>query len=309
MKVWYVIVQEAPLTLAFAAVLFAALQTFLACIPLERRLIRVIIISLSVILVIFAFIVIIGFVAMRIDETDTEFVVETHSQISTMDTGSDIKEETPDETRAEQRGRPYIQFNSVEFIFQIDDNIEVPAELNLCPIYRADEYGNADYHFNLSLDARNIGTETAKDIKITISEESSINAIEEFNDRSVYCDMEYQMGIHGYWMKYSDETYADLLWFEDKFEDQYILPGAEDVRSYKLPDVYYCLVNAMRIENKNVYYDPFSETIMIPDIEIELEYSDVQGIQYKEKAYIHTEGGWVFSGGRSLVVSIIPQEK
>lgn len=205
--------------------------------------------------------------------------------------------------------RPNIQFNSVEFIFQISEDMELSPQVENCPIYTADEYGNADYHFKLNLEARNIGVGTAKDVIISITEESSFKAIEEFNIQSTYCDMKYDKGIHGYWMEYSNKTYADLLQFEDTYEVPYILPNAEDVRDYELPDVYYCLINAMRIEHQNVYYDPFSESIMIPDIEIEIEYSDVQGVQYKEKAYIHTEGGWAFGGGRSLVVTIVPYEK
>ena len=203
--------------------------------------------------------------------------------------------------------RPYIQFNSVEFIFQISEDMERFSKVENCPIYTADEYGNADDHFKLNLEARNIGVGTAKDVIISITEKSSFKAIEEFNIQSLSCDMEYNKGIHGYWIEYSNNTYADLMQFEDTYEVPYILPNAEDVRNYELPDVYYCLINAMRIEHQNEYYD--SESIMIPDIEIEIEYSDVQGVQYKEKAYIHTERGWAFRGGRSLVVTIVPYER
>lgn len=205
--------------------------------------------------------------------------------------------------------RPNIQFNSIEYVFQIYDSMELLPEVADCPIYRADENGHADHNFTLNLEARNIGVGTAKDVKITISEESSFAAISEFNEMSEYCDMEYGSGPHGYWMKFSDSTYADLFWLDDEVEIPFILPNAVDVHEYKLPAVYYCLINAMRIELRETWDDPFDARIMIPDIEITIEYSDVQDVIYREKAYIHTEPGWAFGGGRSLVASIISEDK
>lgn len=205
--------------------------------------------------------------------------------------------------------RPDIQFSSVEYVFQINDYMVLLPEVTECPVYKADENRNADDSFFLNLNTRNIGVGTAKNVKISISEESSFNAIAEFNEMSVFCDMEYGKGPHGYWMKFSDNSYADLFWLDDVVEISYILPNAEDVHKYKLPSVYYCLINAMRIEATQALDDPFESGFMIPDIEITIEYSDVQGVLYQEKAYIHTEPGWAFSGGRSLVVSIISEDK
>ena len=205
--------------------------------------------------------------------------------------------------------RPDIQFSSVEYVFQINDYMALLPEVAECPVYQADENRNADNDFFLNLNTRNIGVGTAKNVKISISEESSFNAIAEFNEMSVFCDMEYGKGPHGYWMKFSDNSYADLFWLDDSVEISYILPNAEDVHQYKLPSVYYCLINAMRIEAIHALDDPFERGLMIPDIEITIEYPDVQGVLYQEKAYIHTEPGWAFSGGRSLVVSIISEDK
>lgn len=205
--------------------------------------------------------------------------------------------------------RPNIQFNSIEYVFQIFDSMELLPEVADCPIYRADENGHADYNFTLNLEARNIGVGTAKDVKITISEESSFAAISEFNEMSEYCDMEYNKGPHGYSLKFSDGTYATCIWLDNEIEIPYILPNAESMCIYQLPSVYYCLIHAMQIELRETWDDPFDPHVMVPDIEIIIEYSDVQGVIYREKAYIHTEPGWAFGGGRSLVASIISEDK
>ena len=84
----------------------------------------------------------------------------------------------------------------------------------------------------------------------------------------------------------------------------HILPNAQKSELYELPTVYYCLIHAMIVEYSNAVPDPFPDTIMIPDIEVEIEYVDVQGLRYKNKASIHTEAGWAFLGGCSLVVTI-----
>ncbi|MFR3879025.1 MAG: hypothetical protein ACLUFZ_06525 [Oscillospiraceae bacterium] len=224
------------------------------------------------------------------------------SVLLTYFTLSEMKEER------ESAYRPDIQFNSVEYVVQTSADMELFSEVNNCPVYTSDQYGNADIHFKLNLEARNIGVGTAKNVQISITKESSFKAIEEFNEQSTYCDMMYNEGIHGYLMEYSNKTYALLLQFEKTDKFPYILPNAEEVCNYELPDVYYCLINAMRIEHQNIYYDPFSESIMIPDIEVKIVFSDVQGVQYEEKGFIHTEKGWSFKGGQSLVVTILPSE-
>lgn len=303
---------EVGVITAVAAVIIAALPFILSTIQKDdkerkRKIQNARKLAIAVIFLLLLSLISYLFIQFSQFEKDPPVETQTHDKIveSTLPTRTETF--LPDmQDQAQVIHRPYIQFNKAEYVFQIDEDMSLLSELVSCPVYGPDEYGNADYHFKLNLETRNIGTETAKDIKITISEESSFKAIEEFNSRSSYCDMTYNSGVHGYWIEYSDGSFADLLWFEDSYEMQYILPNAEEIQYYELPTVYYCLINAMRIEHKHEYYDPFSASIMIPDIEIEIEYADVQGTTYKENAYIHTEAGSAFSGGRSLVVSIIP---
>ena len=312
MKVIRFLGSEVAVIIAAASVIFAALAVILSTIQKheksrKRKTKKVRYIANTIIFLVL--LSLISYLFLQFSHFEKDPPVETQTYDKIAESTLPIQTETfllDVQDQAHAIHRPYIQFNNAEYVFQIEEEMSLPSDLASCSVYRPDEYGNADYHFKLDLETRNIGTETAKDIKITISEEASFKAIEEFNNRSSYCDMTYNSGIHGYWIEYSDGSFADFLWFEDSYEMQYILPNAEEIQYYELPTVYYCLINAMRIEHKHEYYDPFSASIMIPNIEIEIEYADIQGTIYKEKAYIHTEAGYAFSGGRSLVVSIIP---
>lgn len=216
------------------------------------------------------------------------------------------------EMREERKSayRPYIQFSSIGYIIQEQDEMERIPQVEGLPVFNS-EMGVTGSKITpeLSLEFRNIGVGTAKDIVISISRESSIKAIEDFNSRSKYCNLKCTAGVHGDGVEFPDGTIMHLLYFAREDEIPYLLPNAEEVLAYSLPTVYYTLINAMRIEHANAYHDPFSEECLMPDIEILIEYSDVEGVRYKEKAYIHTEGDWLFMGGRSLEVTIISQEK
>lgn len=90
----------------------------------------------------------------------------------------------------------------------------------------------------------------------------------------------------------------------------YLYPGEEV--NYKLPTVFYVLLYAQLIEDQNVTCDPFSRpTILIPEIEVNIEYSDAQGNIHCQKAYIRTEAGEIYvnQGMFTIGVSIIPEDQ
>ena len=218
---------------------------------------------------------------------------------------------TLEEMKTERQNayRPYIQFDTISYVIQTSDDMEDFEKVEGLTVYNSDpKIKEMNLTPELILNTKNIGVGTAKDISISISRESSLNAINAFNDTSAYSDIVCCEGIHGYFAEFSDGTFDGALYFENEVDIAYLLPNAQDEFEYSLPTVYYTLIEALRIEYEHVYYDPFTIGIRIPDIEIFITYSDVQGIVYTEKAYIHTEPEWVFYGGRSLECSIISEE-
>lgn len=208
---------------------------------------------------------------------------------------------------------------------------ELPETFADMPVYYANDLVNESYP-TLYLDIFNIGVGAAQDVQISISRDSCIKAIEQFNISSSYCKMQhgnptndvhnsdyldygsinalqhskngctdscYKCSLHdnevdcnedcfGYECILPLDDHWSLLYFEyDDFSMPYILPNAEQSYKYPLPTIYYCLINAMRIEIE--HFDIDETNAHIPDIELKITYTDVQGVQYEVPAIIHTK--------------------
>lgn len=233
------------------------------------------------------------------------------------------------EMRVERQNayRPSIQFSSIEFVLQIGDQLDMEyitsntGNENI-PVFNLDDYyeNELGYRPELMPDVYNIGVGTAKDIQISISTESCHNAINAFNEKTKYCDAIYSTGHHGDIINFYSEDDPDnpivyfgsslhsTFYFQETVEMPYLLPNASESNKYPLPIVYYGLIDALILDLKNAEYNPWGEGLpSIPDIEILISYSDVQGIIYQEKAYITTDVHTGVFGGELVTVSIIPE--
>lgn len=219
--------------------------------------------------------------------------------------------------------RPSLYFSDVQYMLESDRWIisnETP-ELNNYIVYSMQrDHNNFFIMPSINLELSNIGVGTAKDIEISITEEQAQNAINIFNANSKYCKINYIKGVHGYSVLYNNEQYdvGNSTIFEDAFncseyyeffqywgnttQYSYLLPASTQSQctTYTLPTIYYNLLNAMRIELEMEYYDPFYFFNPIPDVEVTVSYSDVQGKRYTEQMVIHTEMhfyyyNWAFS--------------
>lgn len=160
---------------------------------------------------------------------------------------------------------------------------------------------------NIVLEIRNIGVGTAENVDIILLEEDCWRVFDEFNETTEYSKIKKEDRNSSIWhmdsVEFSDGTYWDFFQYDEDEYFAYILPNAEQKCEYVLPSAYSCMVNAIMIEKRELGYSEF-EKIKIPDIPIVIEYSDIQGVKYREEAFIHTEIMWILGYGFCLTISI-----
>lgn len=171
---------------------------------------------------------------------------------------------------------------------------------------------NVNYGDNrdFAVELVNIGVGTMEDIRIIVEEDECHRAILEFNKSTEYSKIVHNDREMNIWgsdvVVFSDEMLWEFFVFNEEMKYPYLLPNAQESIEYKLPSILACLVNATIIELEEIGYDTVSEYVTIPEIQVIVEYTDVQGVHYREQAVIKTEIGWLFGYGITVTFTISP---
>lgn len=163
---------------------------------------------------------------------------------------------------------------------------------------------------NFTVELRNVGAGTAKDVKITTSADDCMCVMDAFNE-TTYGKVDYEnREFEGDTdiVYFSDGTCWDFFWIDEDVSYPYILPNAEQKSEYLLPSVYACLVKAFIVEKQASGLSEGDMNGSIPDLPITIEYNDIQGMHYKENAVIHTEITWLIGYGVAITISIVPTQ-
>lgn len=194
-----------------------------------------------------------------------------------------------------------------------EDNLELPY-IDNSVIFRE---GKKIPQLKLSL--LNIGAGVAKNIKITCSSDDSRAAIDEFLSKAKWChisfeeDTEFGSGYHISFFNTPSDVSVSVLdnnYISNKIVHSFVRltdeqtikflnnsqgdAGSKNHYEYFLPNSYYVLALAMHMEYMKSDYDIYEEEPVnlhseFPDLPIQIEYTDIQGVEYKKDAVIKTE--------------------
>ena len=137
----------------------------------------------------------------------------------------------------------------------------------------------------------NIGVGTAKNISITITENEIKEAIENFNkscpnNKLEYQDYDTEVGDS---IEFSDGKVAfGPVWYsaQPAYID-HLLSDHADEELYAFPAIYYVFIYGLIVDYRDHLYVDHIPTV--PDLTMQITYSDVQGIEYVKSYILHTK--------------------
>lgn len=176
--------------------------------------------------------------------------------------------------------KPSIYFGSAEYDF---GDVQLDTESN--PMFSVE---------HKTLDVINVGVGSAKSITLSIDKDTIVEAVNKFNDLSECGDITYEV-IDDY------AEGGDIVHFAngapgldmrdtESYNIPYLLPESGNVYKLDLPEIYYDFIYAFCLEYdlqwKRGYIDIYN-VVTIPDIEMILEYQDIQGLTYIERVALY----------------------
>ena len=165
---------------------------------------------------------------------------------------------------------PTIVFESVEVEADLSDNEQV------------------DMLDGIRFTTRNIGVGVAKKITYEVDSSNYVRWIELYNVLNPENQYSYEVGKNLLFLTRDDVSMGFSA--NNKVEKLFLLPNAEEAYEFVLPSQYKMLLH-------EIYKCSDVGMLDIPDIEVKVSYSDVQGVQYEEIVYLSVKTLFFSSDG------------